>query len=157
MIGNRRPSHREGYFYKREYRYAPGQNVYRCPNGQVLNFRTTTRHGYREYASDATQCQECFVRGQCTQSRNMVKVMGQCLLSAACQNMKKMALLLARRAVALLGRILGYQAHLSALAWLLAQFPRIAPQSRDTPSWFDASGDRQKRLNPRKIGGSSKV
>ena len=34
--------------------------------------------------------------------RGLAKVQAQCLLSAACQNMKKMALLLARRAAALL-------------------------------------------------------
>ena len=163
VIGYRRPTHREGYFYKREYRYDAEQNVYRCPNGQVLHYRTTTRHGYREYVSDAAHCRDCPVRGQCTQSQNMVKVltrhvwegfkeaidanrlsdagkriyghrketversfadakelhghryarfrglakvMGQCLLSAACQNMKKMALLLARRAASLIGWVL---------------------------------------------------
>lgn len=35
------------------------------------------------------------------------KVQVQCLLSAACRNMKKMALLLARKAAALLAKILG--------------------------------------------------
>jgi len=38
--------------------------------------------------------------------RGMAKVQAQCLLSAACQNMKKMAPLLARKAVALLLKIL---------------------------------------------------
>jgi hypothetical protein len=39
--------------------------------------------------------------------RGLAKVQAQCLLSAACQNMKKMALLLARKAAALLAKILG--------------------------------------------------
>jgi len=39
--------------------------------------------------------------------RGLAKVQAQCLLSAACQNMKKMALLLARKAAALLTKILG--------------------------------------------------
>ena len=38
--------------------------------------------------------------------RGLAKVQAQCLLSAACQNMKKMALLLARKAAALLVKIL---------------------------------------------------
>lgn len=181
VIGYRRPSHREGYFYKREYQYDYEQDVYRCPNGEVLRYRTTNRNGYREYASDAAQCRDCSMRGQCTRSRNAVKVltrhvweafkeqidshrlteagkrvyacrketversfadakelhghryarfrglakvMGQCLLSAACQNMKKMALLLARRAAALFGWRLGWVVAKAVLAELVGQYGR---------------------------------
>ena len=51
VIGYRRPNHREGYFYKRDYLYDRGQDGYVCPNGQLLHYRTTNRQGYREYAS----------------------------------------------------------------------------------------------------------
>lgn len=155
VMGYRRPSHRDGYFHKREYKYDKETDSYRCPAGQVIHFRGTNRNGYREYASDPGQCANCPQRLQCTQSRNhqklitrhvwqgykeqidanrltdlgkrlyaprketversfadakelhghryarfrgLSKVQAQCLLSAACQNMKKMALVLARKA-----------------------------------------------------------
>lgn len=162
VMGYKRPTHRDGYFYKREYRYDREQNCYSCPAGAVLRYRTTNRLGYREYVSDPTRCTECPHRGQYTQSRNaqklvtrhvwedfkeqidanrltdlgkrlyarrketversfadvkehhghryarfrgLAKVQAQCLLSAACQNMKKMARLLAQKAAALLARL----------------------------------------------------
>lgn len=159
VIGYRRPNHRDGYFYKREYAYDRERDVYVCPNGQALNYRTTNRQGYREYASTPNQCTGCAMKGQCTRSANGVKVVirhvwedhkeavdahrlsptgkrlykrrketversfadakelhghryaryrgvakvrGQALLAGACQNMKKMARLLARAAARLL-------------------------------------------------------
>jgi transposase len=159
VIGYRRPNHREGYFYKRDYVYDRAQDVYLCPNGERLAYRTTNRQGYREYASSPTQCAHCPKKGQCTQSANGVKVVirhvwedhkeavdahrltetgrrlykrrketversfadakelhghryarfrglakvrAQALLAGACQNMKKMARLLARAAACLL-------------------------------------------------------
>jgi transposase len=152
VIGYRRPNHKPGYFYKRQFSYDADRDGYTCPNGQFLPYRTTNRLGYREYTSDPTQCRDCPVRSQCTQSRNhtkvvvrhvweaaklridahrltpagkkiyarrketversfadakqlhghryarfrgLSKVQAQCLLAAACQNMKKIARLLA--------------------------------------------------------------
>jgi transposase len=74
VIGYRTPTHREGYFYKREYRYDEKLDVYICPNGQLLSYRTTNRAGYRQYHSDPAQCAQCPVRHNCTQSSNQIKV-----------------------------------------------------------------------------------
>jgi IS5 family transposase len=74
VIGYRRPNHRDGYFYKREYVYDSQRDGYVCPNGEFLAYRTTNRQGYREYASLASQCETCAVKGQCTSSRHAVKV-----------------------------------------------------------------------------------
>jgi transposase len=74
VIGYRTPTHREGYFYKREYRYDEKLDVYRCANGQLLHYRTTNREGYRQYHSDPNQCRLCPVRHKCTQSSNATKV-----------------------------------------------------------------------------------
>jgi transposase len=74
VIGYRTPTHRDGYFYKREYRYDEKLDVYICPNGQLLNYRTTNREGYRRYHSDPAQCRNCPVRHKCTQSGNATKV-----------------------------------------------------------------------------------
>lgn len=159
VIGYRRPNHRAGYFYKRDYVYDREQDEYLCPNGRFLRYRTTNRQGYREYASSPAQCAHCPTKGRCTQSANGVKVVirhvwedhkeaidahrltetgkrlyrrrketversfadakelhghrharfrgvakvrAQALLAGACQNMKKMARLLARAAARLL-------------------------------------------------------
>lgn len=74
VIGYRTPTHRDGYFYKREYRYDGKLDVYICPNGQLLTYRTTNREGYRQYHSDPEQCRHCPVRPKCTQSSNATKV-----------------------------------------------------------------------------------
>ena len=74
VIGYRTPTHRDGYFYKREYRYNEKLDVYICPNGQLLSYRTTNREGYRQYHSEPAQCANCPVRQKCTQSRNQTKV-----------------------------------------------------------------------------------
>lgn len=74
VIGYRTPTHRDGYFYKREYRYDEKLDVYICPNGQLLSYRTTNREGYRQYHSDPEQCRNCPVRHKCTQSSNATKV-----------------------------------------------------------------------------------
>jgi IS5 family transposase len=75
VIGYRRPTHREGYFYKREYPYDQKLDVYLCPDGQLLAYRTTNREGYRQYHSDPRQCSNCSLRSKCTGSRNHTKVL----------------------------------------------------------------------------------
>ena len=154
VIGYRRPTHRDGYLRKREFRYDSRQDGYHCPGGQLLTYRTTNREGYREYRSDPKLCRQCPLLGQCTQNaqqiktitrhvwedareridahrlvdkgrrlykrrketiersfadakqlhghryvrmRGVLRAQEQCLLAAACQNMKKMALILCRR------------------------------------------------------------
>lgn len=72
-IGYRRPTHRDGYFYKREYRYDAEANEYRCPQGQRLIYKTTDRNGYRHYQSDASICRYCPDRHKCTRNAQAVK------------------------------------------------------------------------------------
>lgn len=155
VIGYRRPNHKVGYFYKRDYVYDAEADVYICPAEQRITYSTTNRQGYREYKSEPSLCQDCPLLMQCTRSRNHVKVITrhvwqdakervdahrktpagakiyarrketversfadgkqlhghryarlrgldkvqeQCLLSAACQNMKKIAMHKARKA-----------------------------------------------------------
>jgi len=164
VIGYRRPNHKKGYFYKREYRYDADADVYVCPGEQRITYSTTNRLGYREYKSDPKVCKRCPLLMQCTRSANHTKVLTrhvwqdskeridqhrltdagkkiytrrketversfadgkqlhghryarlrgldkvkeQCLLSAACQNMKKIATHKARKAFwSLIGRVL---------------------------------------------------
>jgi IS5 family transposase len=153
VIGYRRPTPRDGYLRKREFHYDAHLDGYRCPNGQLLTYRTTNREGYREYRSDPRLCRDCPLLASCTQNarriktvtrhvweesrervdahrltdegrrlykrrketiersfadgkelhgqryvrmRGLLRAQEQCLLAAACQNMKKMALILCR-------------------------------------------------------------
>lgn len=152
VIGYRRPTHRKGYFYKREYHYDAEQDRYTCPEGAALIYKTTDRNGYRHYRSDPDRCLSCPQRERCTRNakgyktltrhvwedskerigqhrlspggqliyqrrketversfadakelhgyryarfRGLSRMKGQCLLAAAAQNIKKIALLTA--------------------------------------------------------------
>ncbi len=68
VMGYRRPNHKEGYFYKREFGYDPVRNEYRCPNGEILSYSTTNRLGYNEYRPSTGTCSECPSKTRCTQS-----------------------------------------------------------------------------------------
>jgi transposase len=160
VVGYKRPHRPKGQFSKRQFEYDPEQDVYRCPGGQALPYKTTNRNGYREYKSNPKVCKECPLLDQCTRSRQHQKVVvrhvweddreqinhnrmtawgkqhyrrrcetversfadakqlhghryarfrglervrAQCLLAAACQNMKKIA-----RVRAVLWVFLGY-------------------------------------------------
>jgi len=155
VIGYRRPNHITGRLPKRAYTYDVAKDVYRCPGGQELSYRTTNREGYREYRSQPKFCRICPYLGRCTshaqhiktvtrhvwedsrekidayrltargkaiykrrketiersfadakqlhghryvRMRGLLRAQEQCLLSAACQNMKKMALLAGKEA-----------------------------------------------------------
>lgn len=73
VIGYSRPNHRDGYLRKRDFIYERAADGYRCPNGQLLTYRTTNRGGYREYRSDPAICRSCPLLASCTSSRNTTK------------------------------------------------------------------------------------
>lgn len=73
VIGYRRPTHRQGYFRKHDYRYDRKRDRYLCPAGQTLTYTTTNREGYRQYQSDGDLCAHCPLRDLCTQSATHVK------------------------------------------------------------------------------------
>ena len=161
-----RPGGKKGMIKKTAFTYDEHFDCYLCPEGQVLNYSTTSRDGYHEYKSTAALCRQCPRLHECTQSRNHVKVIArhvwenykeqikehryeergkriykrrketversfadakelhnhryarmrglakvaeQCLLAAACQNIKKIALLMERdgqpRPASLLSRL----------------------------------------------------
>ena len=70
----KRPMTKDGFFRKSEYAYDEYNDCYVCPNGQVLNYSTTNREGYREYKSNGCVCAKCPYLSQCTASKNHVKV-----------------------------------------------------------------------------------
>lgn len=74
VIAYRRPNHVKGYFRKSDFIYCPSSDHYTCPQGHILEYRTTDRGGYRHYASKAETCSQCPQRGMCTRSANCTKV-----------------------------------------------------------------------------------
>lgn len=73
VISYRRPTHKKGMFYKREYTYDEQSNTYTCPEGKTLIYKTTDRHGYRHYKSNPEECRFCPQRDKCTRNANAVK------------------------------------------------------------------------------------
>jgi transposase len=69
-----RPRTKEGYLRKHDYVYDEHYDCYICPEGQVLNYSTTTKEGYRQYFSNPAQCKDCSLLSQCTQSKNHQKL-----------------------------------------------------------------------------------
>jgi hypothetical protein len=69
-----RPRTKEGYLRKYDYVYDEHYDCYICPEGQVLNYSTTTKEGYRQYFSNPAQCKDCSLLSQCTQSKNHQKL-----------------------------------------------------------------------------------
>lgn len=73
IIGYRRPNHRKGYFYKREYLYDKTSDSYTCPAGETLVYKTTSREGYRHYQSNPNTCKHCPQLERCTKNKQHVK------------------------------------------------------------------------------------
>jgi hypothetical protein len=73
VIGHRRFHSKRGLLPKWKFIFDKQKNIYRCPEGHELTYRTTNREGYREYRSDARQCRNCPRLKECTGSKNCVK------------------------------------------------------------------------------------
>ena len=74
VVGYRKPGGLKGRFRKNRFKYNKEEDCYICPEGKMLNYRTTNRNGYREYSSDPKICINCPKLMHCTQSRNHQKV-----------------------------------------------------------------------------------
>ena len=70
----KRPMTKAGFFKKSDYVYDEFNDCYICPNDQILKYSTTNRDGYKEYKSCSHICEKCEFLGQCTASKNHVKV-----------------------------------------------------------------------------------
>jgi transposase len=73
VTGYRRPNKRRDFMAKRRYEYLPGEDAYRCPEGQILPYATTDRAGYRQYKSDPARCKDCPLLASCTSNANAVR------------------------------------------------------------------------------------
>ena len=70
----KRPMTKAGFFKKSDYVYDEFNDCYICPDDQILKYSTTNRDGYKEYKSCSHICEKCVFLGQCTASKNHVKV-----------------------------------------------------------------------------------
>jgi transposase len=68
-------SRRKGFkLQKRHFQYDKDRDVYICPGGQELVYRTTNRLGFKEYVSDANICSACKLLSDCMASKSKVRV-----------------------------------------------------------------------------------
>lgn len=65
VVGYRRHTHKGEHFGKYRFEYDPTENCYICPQKYRLQWKTTSRDGYREYWSDPNHCRNCPRRQQC--------------------------------------------------------------------------------------------
>lgn len=67
-------SRRKGFkIQKRHFKYDPKEDVYICPAGQKLRYRTTNRSGSSEYVSDPKICCACKLLSECTLSKRKIR------------------------------------------------------------------------------------
>ncbi len=92
VFGYRRPSRTKNAFKKKHFIYSKERDSYRCPNGQELIYKTTSRDAYREYHSDPKECAFCPMRDDCTQSKNMKKVITRHIYADAVDRANQMRL-----------------------------------------------------------------
>ncbi|MEE2002422.1 IS1182 family transposase [Alkalimonas sp. MEB108] len=74
VIAYRRPNFSKNDFKKKHFIYDKQSDTYRCPNGELLTYRTTNREGYRHYHSNPKICLHCPLRSQCTSSKKALKI-----------------------------------------------------------------------------------
>ncbi|MNI56458.1 Transposase DDE domain protein [compost metagenome] len=74
VIAERTTPGQPGLFSKKEFTFDAEKEVYVCPEGQYLTYRTTNRAGYEEYASPKSHCGACPRLTQCTETRDHQRV-----------------------------------------------------------------------------------
>ena len=75
VTGYRNPTRpRQGMMRKSRFSWEPQSDGYRCPEGQLLGYSTTDRHGYRHYKSDPQICHHCPLLASCTTAQKPQRV-----------------------------------------------------------------------------------
>lgn len=65
VIGYRRHTHKTEHYGKYRFKFDWDSDVYVCPEKKLLNWKTTTRQGYRQYFCDSETCSACSRREEC--------------------------------------------------------------------------------------------
>lgn len=74
VAGYHSPGGLKERFRKSRFTYDLKSDAYCCPAGHHLHYRTTNRHGFRDYVSNPSICRDCRWLSHCTQSRTHQKV-----------------------------------------------------------------------------------
>lgn len=59
---------------KKEYEYNKKLDCYVCPTGEILEFKSVDKQGYKIYKSNQKNCKSCPLKAKCTKSKNNQKV-----------------------------------------------------------------------------------
>ena len=62
-----------GKMSKLNFVYVEELDIYVCPEGSSLNYRTTTREGYKEYCSKKDICDKCPKREKCVYDKQSIR------------------------------------------------------------------------------------
>ena len=73
VIGYKAPGGKKGFFRKHKFIYDDERDIYICPKGEKLKYKTTARNGYREYVSSSEICSNCEFLSKCTENKNKCK------------------------------------------------------------------------------------
>ncbi len=68
-----RTSVKKGMLKKTDFVWDEYYDCYICPQGEILNYATTNRDGFREYKSKKEICCNCPLLGQCTTRKTKIK------------------------------------------------------------------------------------
>lgn len=74
VMGYRRGPHVKGKFTKFRFQYVKEQDVYYCPDFRALEYRTTNRDGYKEYACKEEYCSKCLIKDKCLSDKSKKKI-----------------------------------------------------------------------------------
>jgi len=72
-IAYRSGPHVKGKFNKNKFQYVKELDIYVCPDLRPLEYRTTTRDGYREYTCKQEHCQSCELKEKCLSEKSTRK------------------------------------------------------------------------------------
>jgi hypothetical protein len=62
-----------GKMSKLNFVYVEELDIYVCPEGNSLNYKTTTREGYKEYCSKKDICDKCPIREKCIYEKQSIR------------------------------------------------------------------------------------
>ncbi|MCR1898997.1 IS1182 family transposase [Irregularibacter muris] len=78
VIGPKRYGGKKGKKSKYWFEYFPEEDFYKCFEGQILTYKTTTRQGYVEYESDPKICINCPQREKCLYENKETMTISDC-------------------------------------------------------------------------------
>lgn len=73
VIAYRRGVYQKGKYSKHKFIYIKEWDVYACPNDSFLEYKTTTRQGYKEYVCNKEICQSCGHKESCLPDSSIFK------------------------------------------------------------------------------------